>query len=87
MVCSLQRKKDMKPSLKLIHARLVAQAGVIAGICAAGVIGYVYHDDTKKKPEGIMIRELRPEDFDARIVPHPVEEEEEASQTETQSRA
>ncbi len=54
---SLQTKKGMKPSLKLIHARLVAQAGVIAGICAAGVASYVLHDG-KPKQQGIVIREM-----------------------------
>jgi hypothetical protein len=69
-------KKNMPASLKVIQARLVAQAGVIVGICGAGVASFVLHD-TKKKKDGLMIRELAADFSVAPTMAAAPEEEEE----------
>ena len=63
LVRSLQTKKNMKPSLKIIHARLIAQARVNAGISAAGVMGAVYGTKSTQ-PRKLQIRELKLDDFE-----------------------
>lgn len=41
-------RKEMKPSLKVITARMYAQAGLIAGLCSAGIIGVVMSGEKKQ---------------------------------------
>lgn len=51
--------KPMKPSIRVIYARLVAQAGVVTGILGAGLASFMMQD-TEEKPEfgSLQIREL-----------------------------
>lgn len=41
-------RKEMKPSLKLITARMYAQAGLIAGLCSAGIVGFIVSGEKKQ---------------------------------------
>ena len=51
--------KPMKPSIRVIYARLVAQAGVVTGILGGGLATFLMQDE-KEKPEfgSLQIREL-----------------------------
>ena len=47
--------RNIPTSLKVIHARMVAQAGVIGGLCGAGAYSLLHE---VSKPSGTSTREL-----------------------------
>lgn len=46
--------RNIRPSLKVIQARILAQAGILLGISLAGVISYLSGDNTAKPASNSM---------------------------------
>eukprot|EP01138_Halocafeteria_seosinensis_P014941 gb/GECG01015252.1/.p1 GENE.gb/GECG01015252.1/~~gb/GECG01015252.1/.p1 ORF type:complete len:145 (+),score=16.33 gb/GECG01015252.1/:1-435(+) len=53
--------RKMRTSLKVIQARILAQAGILLGITLAGVISYIADDGSASKPAStsMQLRQVR----------------------------
>ena len=48
-------RRNIPMSLKVIHARMVAQAGVIGGLCGVGAYSLLHETAPGAKPSGTVV--------------------------------